>query len=99
MHNRMPSRRRQSSGKQPPRAGDTRTMQGETQDPAPRLPHERDESSDSQGPGEPSGRAMGQAAREDIERGLTDTDKGPVLEETYDRLRESADDPVKKFAP
>lgn len=99
MHNRMPSRRRQSSGKQPPRAGVNRTMQGEKQEAVPRMPHERDESSDSQAPSEPSGREVGQAAREDIERGLTDTDKGPVLEETYDKLRAGADDPLKKLAP
>lgn len=99
MHNRMPSRRRQSSGKQPPRAGATRTMQGEKQEAVPRMPHERDESSDSQAPGEPSGREVGQAAREDIERGLTDTDKGPVLEETYDKLRAGDDDPLRKLAP
>ena len=47
----------------------------------PRLPHERDESSDSQ---------VGQQdvmrqAQEDLRRGLTDTDKGPPLDEVYAR--------------
>jgi hypothetical protein len=42
---------------------------------------------------------MAQVAREDIERGVVDTDKGPVLDQVYDKLREDASDPVKKFSP
>ena len=57
------------------------------------------QSADSQASGEPSGRTLGQAAYEDIERGVVDTDKGPVLDQTYDKVREGADDPVKKFSP
>ena len=72
---------------------------GETQERVPRMPHERDESADSQSSSEPSGGAMGQAAYEDVERGVVDTDKGPVLDQTYDKVREGADDPVKKFSP
>ena len=30
---------------------------------------------------------MGEIAHDDIERGLVDTDKGPVLDETYEKLR------------
>lgn len=81
------------------RRGDTAPVQGETRDRVPRMPHERDESADSQSPSEPSGRRVGQAAHEDIERGLVDTDKGPVLDQTYDKVREGADDPMKKFSP
>ena len=66
--------------------------------PAPRMPHERDESSDSQAAGEESARRVGQAAHEDIERGVVDTDKGPVLDQVYDKVREGAD-PIKKFSP
>ena len=101
MHNRMPSRRRQgvTKGKSTARQGETMPLQGQTQDRAPRLPHERDESADSQAPSEPSGPRMAEAAREDIERGLVDTDKGPVLDQTYDKVREDAPDPVKKFSP
>lgn len=104
MHNRIPSRRRRGAtpGKGPARQGNTVPVQGqnETQGrPAPRLPHERDESADSQVASEPSGQRMAQAAREDIERGVVDTDKGPVLDETYEKLREEAPDPVKKFSP
>ena len=74
-------------------------MQGEKQDRVPRMPHERDESADSQAPSEPSAPGMAQVAREDIERGVVDSDKGPVLDQTYDKVREGADDPVKKFSP
>jgi hypothetical protein len=83
----------------PKRQGDTVPVQGETQERVPRMPHERDESADSQAPSEPSGRAVGQAAHEDIERGVVDTDKGPVLDQTYDNVREGGGDPVKKFSP
>lgn len=101
MHNRIPSRRRQgvTKGKVAPRQGDTLPVQGERQERAPRMPHERDQSADSQGASEPSQPRLAQAAREDIERGVVDTDKGPVLDQTYDRLREDAADPVKKFSP
>ena len=91
MHNRIPSRRRQ---------GNTAVSQDETRKgTAPRAPHERDESADSQAPGEASAQRLGQAAQDDIERGVVDTDKGPVLDQVYDKVREGADDPVKKFSP
>jgi hypothetical protein len=99
MHNRMPSRRRQGSGKKTPRPGDTVPVQGEKQEGVPRMPHERDESADSQAGREPSGQRLGQAAHEDVERGRVDTYKGPVLDQTYDKVREGADDPTKKFSP
>ena len=73
--------------------------QGETQEKVPRMPHERDESADSQGASEPSAQRLGKAGHDDIERGLVDTDKGPVLDQTYDKVREGADDPVKKLRP
>jgi hypothetical protein len=101
MHNRIPSRRRRgaSTGKGPERKGDTVPVQGDTQTRAPRMPHERDESADSQAASEPPGQRMARAAQEDIERGVVDTDKGPVLDETYEKLREDSSDPVKKFSP
>lgn len=104
MHNRMTSRRRRgaSPGEGPARQGNTLPVQGQnaTQDQvAPRVPHERDESADSQVSSEPSGQRMAQAAREDIERGVVDTDKGPVLDETYEKFRQEHPDPVKKFSP
>lgn len=100
MHNRMPSRRRRGEPRDgsPAGRGDTVPVQGD-RERAPRLPHERDESADSQAASEPSGPRMARAAREDIERGLVDTDKGPVLDETYEKLRDDAADPVRKFSP
>ena len=52
---------------------------------APRLPHERDESSDSQD-GKPN--ALMKQAHLDLERGLVDTDRGPVMDKLYeDKVR------------
>lgn len=99
MHNRIPSRRRQGVTKARARQGDTVPAQGDTQERVPRMPHERDESADSQASSEPSGRRMAQAGREDIERDVVDTDTGPVLNETYEKLRENASDPTKKLSP
>jgi hypothetical protein len=97
MHNRLTSRKRPE---QPDaNKGNTVPAQGETQDRSPRMPHERDESADSQAGQEPSARRVGVQAQEDMERGLVDTDKGPALDEAYDKVREGADDPVKKFSP
>ena len=85
--------------RKPKGKGDTVPVQGETQDRVPRMPHERDESADSQSSNEASGRATGKAAHDGIERGMVDTDKGPALDKAYDKVREGADDPVKKFSP
>lgn len=51
------------------------------------MQYERDQSASDQGSEEPSQRRTGQIAHDDVERGVVDTDKGPVLEETYRRLR------------
>lgn len=59
----------------------------------PRLPHERDESADSQELQEPEQRDMMQRAHDDIEHGLVDTDRGPVLDEVY---REKLKQPRKR---
>ena len=103
MQNRTPTHTPAHAGddkdKQPDRQGNTIPVQGEEQQRVPRAPHERDESADSQGAAEPSTHSVGQAAREDIERGVVDTDQGPVLDEVYDRVREGADDPLKKLSP
>jgi len=50
-------------------------------DLSPRLPHERDESSDSQ-TSEP--RPIMLQAHKDLESGLVDTDRGPVLDALYE---------------
>jgi hypothetical protein len=94
----MPSRRRQPGGT-PTRQGDTVPVQGQTQQRSPRMPHERDESADSQSAGEPSARSVGAQAHQDLAQGQVDTDKGPALDAAYDKVREGAKDPVKKFRP
>ncbi|WP_298934337.1 hypothetical protein [uncultured Ramlibacter sp.] len=71
------------------RPGNTVAAQGETQAPkrVPRLPHERDESADSQPQGEASGRQMGKMAHTDLAQGRVDTDKGPPMGAAYDKLK------------
>ena len=51
----------------------------------PQLPHELDESRHSQAPGAASQADVGRQAARDLERGLEDTGKGPVLDEVYNR--------------
>jgi hypothetical protein len=99
MQNQTPNRPRDDTAKGSDRQGNTLPAQGDKQRRVPRAPHERDESADSQGTSDPSARGVGEAAREDIERGVVDTDKGPVMDETYDRVRDGADDPLKKLSP
>ena len=48
---------------------------------SPRLPHERDESADSQSAAPDPVIQQGHA---DIERGLVDTDRGPVTDQIYE---------------
>lgn len=88
-----PENRPEASGKA---RGDTVPVQGEKQARSPRAPHERDESADSQGASEPSGTRIGTIAHGDMASGRVDTDKGPVLDATYDKLREGASQPVKQ---
>lgn len=55
---------------------------------APRLPHEHDQSSDSQQSADGGAPRVGRQAHEDIERGLVDTDKSPVTDRVYnDKLK------------
>ncbi|MET0310468.1 MAG: hypothetical protein ABW051_00310 [Burkholderiaceae bacterium] len=60
----------------------------ESEGSVPRLPHERDESSDSQPDADHSSgnRAVGEQAHEDTKRGLRDTTRGEQTDETYQRL-------------
>jgi hypothetical protein len=94
-----------TGGERPPSSdeqlhqGNTLPVQGETQEGVPRMPHERDESVDSQAAGEPSGQGLGRAGHDDLERGVVDTDKGPALDQAYDKVRQGTPDPVKKFRP
>ena len=54
---------------------------------SPRLPHEHDESADSQHTEEP--RPEMKQAHADLERGLVDTDRSPVTDEVYRRTLKS----------
>jgi hypothetical protein len=49
----------------------------------PRLPHERDQSSDSQENKDGNAPEVGRQALKDVERGLVDTDRGPVTDQVY----------------
>ena len=49
----------------------------------PRLPHELDESADSQRQGDTQPSEVGRKAFEDVRAGRVDTDRGPVLEELF----------------
>ncbi|HET6599639.1 MAG TPA: hypothetical protein VFG60_06715 [Burkholderiaceae bacterium] len=63
------------------RRDDTRPAHTTPARRVPRLPHEHDESSDSQqqGPNE-----VGRRGFEDVQRGLVDTDRGPVTDSLYE---------------
>lgn len=82
MQNRRPSR---------PRQGNTRPAQGTNESPVqqavPRLPHERDESADSQPSSEPSGRRVGRQAHADIVQGQQDTGKEPAMDAAYQKQK------------
>lgn len=71
------------------RQGQTKPQQGETEAPssAPRLPHERDESSDSHDDGLP--RPEMRKAHDDVVKGRVDTDRGPPMHDTYQRQKEA----------
>jgi hypothetical protein len=70
-----------------PADGRTRAVQSDGA--APRLPHERDESDDSQaGAGDAGGQHdIGQQALDDLRSGQTDTGRLPVTDRVYDRLK------------
>jgi hypothetical protein len=61
--------------------GNTKIEQGG--DSAPRLPHEHDQSSDSQEAQDGQPPEVGRRGHDDIERGTVDTDRGPVADRVY----------------
>lgn len=77
---------RQDDGARPAQ-GDTVIAQGENQAPKARMPHERDESADSQSAESSSTRRMGQIAHDDVVEGQPDTDKGPAMDAAYERQK------------
>jgi hypothetical protein len=91
-----PKRQPEAATKKTQTRGDTLPVQGEEQARSLRTPHERDESSDSQAASEPSSTRIGTIAHGDMASGRVDTDKGPVLDATYDKVRRGASQPVKQ---
>lgn len=73
-----------------PSEGNTVTAHGENQAPKARMPHERDESADSQAAEESSARRMGQMAHDDVMEGQPDTSKGPEMDATYHRVQQES---------
>ncbi|MDH6592528.1 hypothetical protein M2165_002417 [Variovorax sp. TBS-050B] len=66
--------------------GDTKVEQGG--DSAPRLPHERDQSADSQEAQDGQHSQMGRKGHDDVERGVVDTSRGAETDRVYnDKLR------------
>lgn len=56
----------------------------------PKLPHERDQATGAQSTASETGegnRELMRQAQEDIESGKQDTDRGPVADSTYHKLR------------
>ncbi|MGI4777970.1 MAG: hypothetical protein ACRYGA_07580 [Janthinobacterium lividum] len=79
-----PQPRANKAAAEPAKNGeDGRTKVEQDGDTAPRLPHERDQSSDSQK--NPGGEAteMGKKAFEDAASGAVDTDRAPVTDKVY----------------
>ncbi|MDB5900668.1 MAG: hypothetical protein JWP22_1705 [Ramlibacter sp.] len=72
-----------------PSDGNTVMQQGENQAPKARMPHERDESTDSQSAEAASTRHMGQIAHDDVVAGQPDTDKGPALDAAYEKQKDA----------
>lgn len=66
--------------------GDTKVEQGG--DSAPRLPHERDQSSDSQQAQGGQHAQLGRKGHDDVERGVVDTSRGAESDRVYnEKLR------------
>lgn len=71
-----------------PRQGRTKPAQSEG--PVPRMPHERDESSDSQ---QSAPRGVMRKAHDDVVQGRVDTDRGMPMHDTYQRQKEEPESP------
>ncbi len=64
-----------------PESGKTKPQQGGK--PTPKLPHERDQSSDSQEAADGEPPSVGKQGHADLERGLVDTSTSPVTDKVY----------------
>ncbi|HEU5297122.1 MAG TPA: hypothetical protein VFU71_20240 [Burkholderiaceae bacterium] len=65
-------------------------------DAEPRLPHEHDESADSQAQASGQQREVGRKAFDDLQAARVDTDLGPVLEELFRTHLQSSGPPAGK---
>ncbi|HEU4459098.1 MAG TPA: hypothetical protein VFR90_08260 [Methylibium sp.] len=66
--------------------GEARVHPARSDNPRGRLPHERDESTDS---AQASPDPIGEKAYDDVASGRQDTDRLPVTDEVYRRLKRS----------
>ena len=71
------------------------TQPSRQQQPEPRLPHERDESADAQGPAAVDVKQRDTKAFDDLMQGRVDTDKAPVMDAVYAQQRKPAVRPVR----
>ncbi|MDR6534970.1 hypothetical protein [Variovorax soli] len=78
----MASKKAPAKTDRPKDAGDGRTQVEQGGESAPRLPHERDQSSDSQ-QNQGGSAERGRKGMEDVERGVVDTDRGPAADRVY----------------
>ncbi len=77
-----------TKAKPPPQRSRTGTQQGQTQQTVDRMPHERDESADSQAGIPAASQEIGRVAHEDQVRGVADTSRSAETDATYHRLRQ-----------
>lgn len=73
-----------------PAAESDRTTPVKDGERAPRLPHEHDESGDSQAASQDH-HDVGQQALDDVRAGQVDTDRGPVADSAYQRQKDRSD--------
>jgi hypothetical protein len=88
MASRAPAPAKSGAAKKKNGADEEKTRVQQQGESAPRLPHERDQSSDSQQDQGGAAPRVGRQALDDIERGVVDTDRGPVADRVYnDKLK------------
>lgn len=88
-----PSVTRDRAHRNPWKDGDADEVQVEQEgEAAPRLPHELDESTDSQTPSDGEPTDVGRQAHADIAHGIVDTDRGPVMDKLRERLDREEED-------
>ncbi len=66
----------------------TRVKQDNDRTQTPRIPNEHDQSADSQSSMEPTGKQVGKLAHQDVQQGKQDTDRAPVTDAVYKKLKQ-----------